>query len=529
MGKQRCVRGDDDDDRAPLAGHRITGRQEIGNLLTDGDAGDRESGARAIVALHEDTDRVPPTVRGEPPRRRADPALELVADHAGPAADVAFGHGTAPRAVERRERVLLRHVKAVDVVERAIPRLGDDRERPVEFESLAHEPFDHGIADDADAVRVGDHHGPGKKARLLEPGGTGHLAVAVEREPSAKNGIAVRGAAREDGGDAGAHRTAPDDQLAIARDDRAVPDGDTGDVGDGVEGTGRAVEGDAEIARAGARACLRGQVTGYEYQPEQNRWSAHALRHHGVRKQGLPHGGSCLPARVARLGERLHHRIAECARNVAPQLAEIRWGRVLLHIEHGGGARGGEWRPPGERLEHYDAQRVQIGSAVDIGRAARLLGTHVLLGANDESAARHPIFAGAGDRAGDPEVDENRATAFRREHDIVGFDVAMREPVIVGVAEGVEHFGGDPDGPVDGQRTIPAHHVSQRLSRHERHHEPEQIVGFARVEQRRDVRMVQLGGPANLAQEAISGDRDCQLGMQHLDRDFAAVLIERAV
>src|SRR6266540_3867339 len=128
MRQQRRVGGDHDDDRtlvgveAAAAGEwrarqRVVAGHQIGNLLTDGDAGDRETRARAIVALHEDTDRVPPTVRGEPSRRRADSALELVADHPGPTADTAFDDGSAACTVQRGERVLFRHVEAVDVVE----------------------------------------------------------------------------------------------------------------------------------------------------------------------------------------------------------------------------------------------------------------------------------------------------------------------------------------------------------------------------------------------------------------------------
>jgi hypothetical protein len=41
------------------------------------------------------------------------------------------------------------------------------------------------------------------------------------------------------------------DQPSLPRDDRRVADFDPGDVGDGVEGAGDAVEGDAEVAGAG--------------------------------------------------------------------------------------------------------------------------------------------------------------------------------------------------------------------------------------------------------------------------------------
>jgi hypothetical protein len=40
-------------------------------------------------------------------------------------------------------------------------------------------------------------------------------------------------------------------ELAVAGDERGVADKDARDVGDGVEGAGCAVEGDAEVAGAG--------------------------------------------------------------------------------------------------------------------------------------------------------------------------------------------------------------------------------------------------------------------------------------
>ena len=105
----------------------------------------------------------------------------------------------------------------------------------------------------------------------------------------------------------------------------------------------------------------------------------------------------------------------------------------------------------------------------------------------------------------------------------------MREAVLVSVAERVEHFGGDADRPVDRERALAPDDVSQGFSRYERHHEPKQIIGFAGIEQRRDMRVVQLGSPADLAQEAVGGNGDRQLGVEHLDRHFAAVFVEGTV
>ena len=54
------------------------------------------------------------------------------------------------------------------------------------------------VAHDADAVRVRDHHGPLEEARLLDPGGAGHLPVAVERVPGREDRVVALLASRED-------------------------------------------------------------------------------------------------------------------------------------------------------------------------------------------------------------------------------------------------------------------------------------------------------------------------------------------
>src|SRR2546426_12141050 len=84
----------------------------------------------------------------------------------------------------------------------------------------------------------------------------------------------------------------------------------------------------------------------------------------------------------------------------------------------------------------------------------RSLGAHVFFGADDESAARHAVVPRSRDGARDPEVDEHRA--LRGEHDIVGLDVTVRDPVLVGVAQSVEHLAGDARGPVHREARLAA-------------------------------------------------------------------------
>src|SRR6266567_2455819 len=141
-------------------------------------------------------------------------------------------------------------------------------------------------------------------------------------------------------------------------------------------------------SRARGRPCA-GRKEGRRSSASNHRISGHQC----IRKQGVPHVGGRLPARLAGLGQGFHHGIAQRAGHVAPQLAQIGWGRVLLHVEHRSRARGGKRGSARERFEQDDAQGIDIGPAVDIGRAAGLLGAHVFLRAHDEAAAGHAVLA----------------------------------------------------------------------------------------------------------------------------------------
>jgi hypothetical protein len=217
----------------------------------DRHAGDEQAVAQAVVGLHQHAERVRGLTASDHARGGADAALELVADHAGAAADVALRDRAARGSVERRIHVCGLDVKAVDVVEMAVPGLGDDRQRPPVAGrvggALAHAPGDHGVAHHADAVRVGQEHRPLQLPRLLDPGGAGHLAVAVQCEPSAEYRRAQAiAAARQDRGDARAH-------LVPARqvlDQRGVANRHAGDVRDRIERSRLAVERHAEVPRA---------------------------------------------------------------------------------------------------------------------------------------------------------------------------------------------------------------------------------------------------------------------------------------
>ena len=191
----------------------------LGDLFAYGDAGDAQLVAASVIALDQNADRVTAIFRIENARGGADASFKFVADHASAAADVAFFDRAAMRGVERVESILGFHVESVDVVQPAVPGFGHHGERPpVAFHvgrAVLDFPGDDGVAHHADAVRVGDHDGAVEKAGVFEPGCAGHLAVAVEREPAAEDGVVGVLPRGRIGSDTGADRTFADLQFAL--------------------------------------------------------------------------------------------------------------------------------------------------------------------------------------------------------------------------------------------------------------------------------------------------------------------------
>jgi hypothetical protein len=246
--EQRGVGHDHGDHRSgarrcgPVVGHRVVGLQ----CLAERQAGQHKLLAAAEVRLQEDADRVLGAVVRHQARGRARAALELVAVHAGAAADRALLDGAGAGRLKGRDDRLLGDVVAVDVVQVAVPGLGGDGQQP----GLGHRrvvldcPGDDAGVGDADGVRVRDGDRACERAGFGDPGDAGHLAVAVLGVEACGYRVAGAGAAAGvDGGDAGA------DTGAL--DQRDVADLDAGHVGDRVPAAGAAGERDSQGAGAG--------------------------------------------------------------------------------------------------------------------------------------------------------------------------------------------------------------------------------------------------------------------------------------
>jgi hypothetical protein len=202
--------------------------------------------------LDKHANRIPATLLIEDSGTRTDAAFEFVANHAGAAANIAFFNGAGVRHIKSVPGILGFHMESVDVVEVAVPGFGDNGQGPpVAFHiggAMLNFPGDDRIAHHADAVGIGDHDGAIEESGIVDPGRASHFAIAVQCEPGGEYGIIARLAARVDGRDSGADWAFADLELAFAGDQGSVAHFDAFDVGNGVIGTGCAVEGSSEVA-----------------------------------------------------------------------------------------------------------------------------------------------------------------------------------------------------------------------------------------------------------------------------------------
>jgi hypothetical protein len=181
-------------------------------------------------------------------------------------------------------------------------------------------------------------------------------------------------------------------------------------------------------------------------------------------------------------------------------------------------------RPSGDRagvIKQDRAERIEIGAAVEVRVGGGLFRRHVDRRADGDPGAGQPTIGGRGDRAGDPEIGEDRLAI--RQQDILGLDVAVHDVAPMGGAECAGRGSGDPDRVGDRQGTVPVEPVTKRFTRHEGHHEVELPFGLAGIVDREDVGVSESRGYFDLAKEALGAEACRHLGSEHFHRDLAPV------
>jgi hypothetical protein len=117
------------------------------------------------------------------------------------------------------------------------------------------------------------------------------------------------------------------------------------------------------------------------------------------------------------------------------------------------------------------------------------------------------------------------------EHDVLRLEVAVDEAMAVGVDQRVEDILEDSDRVLRREPTNPGQSLPESLSLDIGHHVVERARPIARlagilsrIDEGQDVRVLQVGGDAYLAEKPLAAERGGQLGPDHLDGDLAIVL-----
>src|SRR4029453_6971962 len=110
-------------------------------------------------------------------------AFEFVTDHSGPAADAPLLHRAAMRVIKTVPNIFGLNMKAVDVVEPAVPRLSNNGQTPPVASLICCAVFDtpgnHRVTRYPNAVCVCDDDRPFEKSALVNPRYAGHFTVTI--------------------------------------------------------------------------------------------------------------------------------------------------------------------------------------------------------------------------------------------------------------------------------------------------------------------------------------------------------------
>jgi hypothetical protein len=161
----------------------------------------------------------------------------------------------------------------------------------------------------------------------------------------------------------------------------------------------------------------------------------------------------------------------------------------------------GEGRFPRQHLVEDRAQAVDVRPRADPPFASPLLGAHVHGRTEYEPSLRQAFSTRRIEGVGDAEVGHHRLAGL--EEDVLRLDVAVDDPVAVGVGEGREDVAGDLERVLQREQLLASEPVPQRLALHVGHGVPELAGRFAGVMDREDVRMLQARGESDLAQKAL--------------------------
>src|SRR5918994_1634365 len=178
-----------------------------------------------------------------------------------------------------------------------------------------------------------------------------------------------------------------------------------------------------------------------------------------------------------------------------------------------------ERRSAGEHLVQHTAEAVDVAPPVDLDVAERLFGAHVLRSTEDGPAAGRRLSNVR--RPGDTVIGDQDVILLQQ--DIFRLHVTMDYSLLMSVGERVGRLAGDPERLGDWQTELAEKTLPQGLPFHERHDIVQKAIRRARVEQRQNVRVLEMGDDPDLTEESLGTQRGGELGAEDFERDLAIV------
>ena len=155
-------------------------------------------------------------------------------------------------------------------------------------------------------------------------------------------------------------------------------------------------------------------------------------------------------------------------------------------------SRARERRIASEHLVGYRAERVDVGSRSDVALAHRLLGAHVLRSAERETRLCHALAASLFHGERDSKIGHECMTVLKE--NVLRLDVAVHDAAAVRIIERVGGFARYSNGIRYGKLLVTIQSTAERLTFHVRHDIVQQAIRASAVEQRKNMRMLKVGG-----------------------------------
>ena len=196
--------------------------------------------------------------------------------------------------------------------------------------------------------------------------------------------------------------------------------------------------------------------------------------------------------------------------------------RGQLSNEHDLRIFAGERRFANEQFVEHTGKTVDVAARIDSLAARYLLWTHVPWRSDDESRLGEALLLDFAHGQRNPEIGDYGAPVLKQ--DVFGLDVAVYDAMSVRVVERSGHFYGQSDRFRLLETAFAIEALAERLAFDVWGDQIQKTVCFVGVEQRQDVRMRQLGGNLDLAQESSAANHGGHFGAKHLDGDVSIVL-----